>query len=595
VIQGTTASIEHCYIGEGTEPTLYEFFDDGSAASIGPGGTQIFAVADFDLRDEGNDPALRTPTHQSDPNRDRVCFFGVSCTPPANPTCQAVLPAAPVSVGPNQPPVGPGVTGLINALCEVQLNIAGCGFFPNEITRICPGVPPDGGVPVDRPGKIVSTAITLTCDTNGDGIPESTTSLSNVTPVSENLITATLSPLTSLGFPGTPFPLACCGGNGFLTITTTFTAGDNNVFGPFTRTTTCPIDLGVRAPVVLSVTGVSGDCSLPQDLLISGACFVLPEGNVSRVFAVEFNPTTQTLNPANTIDAAPFTVLNTNLIDAFFNFGAANAGKTFMIFATGPGGTSRNLTAGQTPPGCVSGNQQGIQVTFNCQGQSTSGKVVTIVANDAAASEPGTNKGSFRVGRTGSLVAPLVVKYSIGGTASMGSDFSNLSGTVTIPAGAATASFLVVPQNDSAVECPETVIATVILNGGAYSIGSPSSATVTISDNDLPVLTITAPDPTASEPGSNTATFRVSRTGCTDLPLTFNATVGGTATPGSDYTATGGGATIPAGQSSITYTVTAVNNNTPEPPETIIMTLTAKSTYVLGVPKTATVTINDND
>ncbi|MBI3654286.1 MAG: hypothetical protein HY231_24930, partial [Acidobacteria bacterium] len=49
----------------------------------------------------------------------------------------------------------------------------------------------------------------------------------------------------------------------------------------------------------------------------------------------------------------------------------ANAGKTFLIFASGPNGTSQNLTtlpAGtQGCPAGFLGNQQGIQVTFKCE------------------------------------------------------------------------------------------------------------------------------------------------------------------------------------------------------------------------------------
>jgi hypothetical protein len=148
-----------------------------------------------------------------------------------------------------------------------------------------------------------------------------------------------------------------------LTLTTTFTAGDNNIFGPFTRTTVCTLDLGLRAPVVISVTPAEGDCAVAQDLLISGACFIingLP--NVTSVFAVELG------NPNNVIQATRFVILNANLVDALFNFGSVNAGKTFLIFASGPNGTSQNLTtlpAGAT--GCPLGNQQGVQAFFRCR------------------------------------------------------------------------------------------------------------------------------------------------------------------------------------------------------------------------------------
>jgi hypothetical protein len=69
--------------------------------------------------------------------------------------------------------------------------------------------------------------------------------------------------------------------------------------------------------------------------------------------------------------------LSPSLIDALFNFGSANAGKTFLIFAVGPGGTSRNLTQGQTPAGCVFGNEQGVQVTFTCNSTTTPGPTPT--------------------------------------------------------------------------------------------------------------------------------------------------------------------------------------------------------------------------
>jgi hypothetical protein len=267
----------------------------------------------------------------------------------------------------------PGTTGLVNALCAVQLNLVGCGFFPNEVTTICSGFSSETGVPLQRPGKTVTTAATLACDTNGDAIPDVSFPLTAVVPVSCNLVRGTL--VTSATFGTTSasaFPAACCGGPATITVTTTFSAGDNNVFGPFTRTSTCALNLGTRAPVVFSVTPSSGNCGVAQDLLISGACFSFTQfvaggpnvvGNVTSVFAVDIT------NPAGPrIPAQAFVVLNPNLIDAFFNFGSANAGRRFLIFVCGPGGCSRDLTTlpAGTPAGCALGNEQGITVTFTC-------------------------------------------------------------------------------------------------------------------------------------------------------------------------------------------------------------------------------------
>jgi len=265
----------------------------------------------------------------------------------------------------------------------VQLNIVGCGFFPNEATIICQGFAGDTGIPLQRPGKTVTSAATLACDTNGDNVADATIALTTVTPVNCNLVTATIPTSATFGATSTSgFPAACCGGPSTVVVTTTFTVGDNNIFGAFTRTTTCTLGLGTRAPVVFSVTPSNGDCSLAdQDLLISGACFSFqqfgPFGTggantvitqaVTSVFAQDIS------NPANVIQARTFVVLNPNLIDAHFAFGSANAGKTFLIFVTGPGGTSRNLTTlpAGSPAGCAIGNEQGIQVTFKCNAPGT--------------------------------------------------------------------------------------------------------------------------------------------------------------------------------------------------------------------------------
>jgi len=359
---GQTANIcANCCIGEGTEPTLFELFNEGVRAGTGSGGEVTFASADFDLRFEGNDTVLCSSTRQRDLNHGHVCLFGIGCAPPANPTCQTVVASPFVTT--------PTTTGLVNALCAVQLNVVGCGFFPNEVTTICQGFQTETGIPLQRPGKTVTTAATLACDTNGDGIAESTVALVNVTPVSCNLVRGTAAVLASS--PGTAFPDTCCGGAGTVTVTTTFTAGDNNAFGPFTRTVACSIALGTRAPLVFSVTPSDGNCALPtQDLLISGACFCI--NGVANVTSVRFidkanpaNVITVGLNPSPSGQVKPLTC---QLLDVEVNFTSANAGKTFLVFAIGPNGTSRNLTTAVAgaPAGCPLGNEQGVQVTFTC-------------------------------------------------------------------------------------------------------------------------------------------------------------------------------------------------------------------------------------
>src|SRR6185295_19213267 len=123
----------------------------------------------------------------------------------------------------------------------------------------------------------------------------------------------------------------------------------------------------------------------------------------------------------------------------------------------------------------------------------------------------------------------LVVNLSVSGTATNGTDDAMIGSTVTIPAGAASATVTVTPVDDSLLEPAETVILTATAGAG-YTVGSPSSGTVTITDNDTPVVTIAATDSAAAEAGANPGTFTITRTGATGSSLSVGFTVGGTAT-----------------------------------------------------------------
>ena len=294
-----------------------------------------------------------------------------------------VSPVGPVAVAPGQPEVGskeaatPDIMGLrtasptagiINAICSVTLNVVGCTFIPNSAS--------------------------LSCDTDGDGVFDLVIPLTNITIVNGLLVRVTIPADSQLR--GTPFPLSCCGGIARLTLTRTVGAGDDNVFGPFTQMVKADIDLGPRAPVVISVTPSTGACSAAQNLLISGACFIDVNGAaaVTSVFAVERN------NPANVVQARSFVILSDHLVDADFELGAANAGKSFLFFVSGPNGRSRNLTSLPMGAGsnCPIGNEAGIQVLFTCSATPAAQSDAAIVTG--AVLEP-TAAGGFLLIVTG--------------------------------------------------------------------------------------------------------------------------------------------------------------------------------------------------
>ena len=89
--------------------------------------------------------------------------------------------------------------------------------------------------------------------------------------------------------------------------------------------------------------------------------------------------------------------------------------------------------------------------------------------------------GKVTVSRPASCTdAPLSVAYAVSGSAGNGTDYAKLSGTVTLPAGAASADIMIAPWNDMRVEDDETV--TITLLPGPYIVGAAKAATVTIMD-----------------------------------------------------------------------------------------------------------------
>jgi Bacterial Ig domain/Calx-beta domain len=125
--------------------------------------------------------------------------------------------------------------------------------------------------------------------------------------------------------------------------------------------------------------------------------------------------------------------------------------------------------------------------------------VVTVVATDPKASEPGVltviDPGIFTIYRTGGTNDALQVYYSLSGTASNGVDYTTLSNTVVILAGASSADVIVNPLFDKLVEGTETVVLRVLPPvciaiypppRGCYLVGSPSEAIVYIADNTPP-------------------------------------------------------------------------------------------------------------
>jgi hypothetical protein len=151
-----------------------------------------------------------------------------------------------------------------------------------------------------------------------------------------------------------------------------------------------------------------------------------------------------------------------------------------------------------------------------------------------------------------------------------------------------------------------TLTAVATDDQGATGVSAPVQVRVYPA---LPVVTIQATDPRASEPGIlavvDAGIFNVTRTGDTNSALRVWYRISGTASNGIDCTAISNSVTIPAGAQSGRVVVNALHDLLPEGTETVVLTLVEPvvvailpppaGSYRVGTPNAAVVEILDND
>lgn len=135
---------------------------------------------------------------------------------------------------------------------------------------------------------------------------------------------------------------------------------------------------------------------------------------------------------------------------------------------------------------------------------------VSVIASSATTDTNSTTPAVLTVSRVGPVTSPITVSYTISGTAVAGVDYEPLSGTVTIPAGAALATVEFRPKKNP--ENANNRTATLVLSPqNAYGVGANDRASVTIFANSgsLYVSTLRALPGAASSTAYGTATIQL--------------------------------------------------------------------------------------
>lgn len=117
--------------------------------------------------------------------------------------------------------------------------------------------------------------------------------------------------------------------------------------------------------------------------------------------------------------------------------------------------------------------------------------IVSVSVSPTAVDEDGTTLLAYTFSRGAATTGNLTVNFNVGGDATLAVDYATngadtflaASGTVTIPSGQPSVDVLIDPTADTMVEPDETITITVTAHP-TYVVGTPNSATGTITNDD---------------------------------------------------------------------------------------------------------------
>jgi VCBS repeat-containing protein len=186
------------------------------------------------------------------------------------------------------------------------------------------------------------------------------------------------------------------------------------------------------------------------------------------------------------------------------------------------------------------------------------------------------------------------------GTANAPGDYDNNPITVTFNNGETSKTIFIPIVNDTFFEQNETVSLSLINQAVGTTIGTQSTATLTIIEDDIPVpgiLSFSAPQYTLQEDGSTGAIVTVVRSGGSDGDVSTTVVLSdSTATAPSDYNATPITVSFTNGQTVQNIFIPLVDDFALEADETLNLALTNPiGGATIGTQGTSAVTIVDND
>ena len=244
------------------------------------------------------------------------------------------------------------------------------------------------------------------------------------------------------------------------------------------------------------------------------------------------------------------------------------------------------------PVNCELGDPQAVGILTNDDQVLVSVKGATVKEG-----QTGTTNAIVTISLSAAANQNVTVDYStLNGTAEAGSDFTASTGSLTFKVGETSKTVIIPVTADTTVESSETFQVQLANPVNAALSPRASLATVTITNDDFPSLSIA--DVTVVEGNEGVTEALVTVT--LDIPATAEVTVNyatakGTALLGTDFTATTGKLTFAPGETTKTIAVPVIADTNVEPDETFTLTLTKPTNAVLSTAARATITLTNDD
>ena len=436
------------------------------------------------------------------------------------------------------------------------------------------------------PPQQQSVVIPVVSVTGGSGVSEggdaSFTVTANPVPTSALSVSVTVSASGDYdATTGSRTVTIPTGGSATFTVATT-NDGNDEADGSVTATVNAGNGYTVSSSQGAATVSVADD-DVPV-VSISGGSGVTEGGDAS--FTITASPT-----PASALSVSV-------TVSASGDYGATTGQRTVTVPTTGSavltvgttddgndesdGSVTATVNAGE---GYAVSSSQGV-ATVSVSDDDDAPPVVTPVVSITAGS--GVTEGgdaSFTITASPVPAANLTVNVTV--TASGDYGVTTGSRTVTVPT-TGSAVLTVGTTDDSADEADGSVTATLV-DGADYDLGTNQAATVSVADDDVPVVSISGGSG-VTEGGD--ASFTITASPVPAADLTVNVTV----TASGDYGATTGQRTVTVPTTgSATLTVGTTDDSADEADGSVTATLVDGAGYDLGTNQAATVSVADDD